>query len=160
MAMLEGDAYLGVFDGHGVDGHLVANFVSERLADLLQHASGDLSQQLLEANAQLRASDVPSQWSGTTAIVALLGASRVRVACVGDSRCVLGSSPPLPTASAADQSARGGGWLGRGWRGWLGHGGRGGRGWGGSEREGWSASDLSQEQTCLLPSERERIGEW
>lgn len=29
---------------------------------------------------------------GTTAIVALLNASRVTVACVGDSRCVLGTT--------------------------------------------------------------------
>ena len=64
--MPEGDAYLGVFDGHGVDGHLIASFVSERLAELLQHSPGDLSlsQQLLEANEQLRASAVPSEWSG------------------------------------------------------------------------------------------------
>ena len=64
--MPEGDAYLGVFDGHGVDGHLIASFVSERLAELLLHSPGDLSlsQQLLEANEQLRASAVPSEWSG------------------------------------------------------------------------------------------------
>ena len=155
----EGDAFLGVFDGHGVDGHLVASFVSERLAELLLHSFGDLSQQIGEANDQLCASAVPSEWSGTTAIVALLGADRVRVACVGDSRCVLGSSTPLPAAPASAQPATGGnGWLGRGGRGWLGRGGRGWRGWCSGERGAWTAADLSQGQTCLLPSERERIG--
>ena len=155
----EGDAFLGVFDGHGVDGHLVASFVSERLAELLLHSFGDLSQQIGEANDLLRASAVPSEWSGTTAIVALLGADRVRVACVGDSRCVLGSSTPLPAAPASAQPATGGnGWLGRGGRGWLGRGGRGWRGWCSGERGAWTAADLSQGQTCLLPSERERIG--
>ena len=68
--MPEGDAYLAVFDGHGVDGHLIASFVSERLAELLLHSPGDLSlsQQLLEANEQLRASAVPSEWSGAAAM--------------------------------------------------------------------------------------------
>ena len=145
--MLDGGVYLGVFDGHGADGHLVASFVSERLADLLR-SSRDLSQQLVETNEQLRTAAVPSEFSGTTAIVALLGHRQVTVACVGDSRCVLGSAPVLLPAAHPGWRREAGAWLAAGGlRGLL----------GGARRAGWSARALSQEQTCALTSERERI---
>lgn len=65
----EGDAVLGVFDGHGAAGDLVASFVSDRLAELLLHSLGDLAHCIRDADDQLRASAVPSERSGTTAIV-------------------------------------------------------------------------------------------
>ena len=128
--MPDAEVLLGVFDGHGEHGDLVASFVGEHLAELLhnsctgkpeecQLSSSDLVSATLECGEMLRRSSVPSDVSGTTAIVALLGLRRLRVACVGDSRSVLGVQ--------------------------------------GGAREAWSAIDLSVDQKASVPSEGARI---
>ena len=76
---------LGVYDGHGKHGELCADFVSHALAelideerDLMLDAKYALKRAFHTADANLRgAEQIPSDLSGTTAIVALLREKRV-----------------------------------------------------------------------------------
>jgi protein phosphatase PTC2/3 len=131
--------FLGVFDGHGEHGGGVSSFVSECLAGLFggctSTSAGDHADIMLrfsECNELLRRSAVPSDYSGTTAIVALLASGHLRVACVGDSRCVLGSSlPAIPMVARRWPCRR--------------------------RQPRWFATELSEDQKASLASERARL---
>lgn len=85
-----------VMDGHGEFGHLVAQFVQEKLVEYLA-AETDLKQdpERCITNAvkrmcdQLAESNINIAFSGSTAIFAVKIVDRLYVCNVGDSRCVL-----------------------------------------------------------------------
>ena len=76
---------LGVYDGHGKHGELCADFVSRALAELIDeerdlklNAEHVLTRAFHTVDASLKgAEQIPSDLSGTTAIVALLREKRV-----------------------------------------------------------------------------------
>ena len=96
----------GVFDGHGRQGHDVSNFVKDYLPKLIvQDAcfktdvhSAILSgfaktQELLEHETTLK--NIDASASGTTCTIVVHCGSKLFVASVGDSRCVLAFPCPL-----------------------------------------------------------------
>ena len=98
IGQLGDDLLFAVYDGHGDCGRRVSRAVSRSVHAALSSAVDKmdkgplLTQALLSSDAALPESDAKS--SGTTAIVAILQqqpVARVLVACVGDSRCVLGA---------------------------------------------------------------------
>ena len=93
------DAIIGVYDGHGKHGHLVSNFVRQRLAEELRTipslddpaaAERALSEAHRKTNDALKASGIDVTVSGSTACTALKRGRHLHVANVGDSRAVLG----------------------------------------------------------------------
>jgi len=105
---LQGLTFVGVFDGHGPHGRLAAKFASDRIIEALAAQIGDLQSRsekkrlhaMREAcrvvNTDMqdhRQAGFDASLSGTTACFALVVASqrgtRVLLANVGDSRCVL-----------------------------------------------------------------------
>ncbi|KAI8869967.1 protein serine/threonine phosphatase 2C, partial [Ramicandelaber brevisporus] len=110
-------ALCGVFDGHGVEGHRVAAFVKRRLPMEVSRRFADFESDPIQAftrvfastNAALRArrsGPIDIYMSGTTATVALISATQVLVANLGDSRAILIQRPTqlteLPGNSGAD----------------------------------------------------------
>jgi len=97
---------IGVYDGHGPQGEKVSDWACQELIELLENESNKqlitpgaptdnpcatLGRCLFEVDETLKAKPtVPSNESGSTAIVALLRADRIFCGCVGDSRCVKG----------------------------------------------------------------------
>lgn len=97
-----GDAIIGVYDGHGQHGHLVSNFIKDRLASEIkaiepeqlrdpaaaEKAFSTAHQRVQEA---LKQSGIDVTLSGSTACTALKRGRQLLVANVGDSRAVLGT---------------------------------------------------------------------
>jgi len=101
---------LGVFDGHGAGGEIISKAAALLLVEMLEadaerlgeDTSGCMRDQLALVNKMMRDSeDIASSRCGTTAIVALLRAKSVSVACIGDSRCVLATLTPDGTGWSA-----------------------------------------------------------
>eukprot|EP00908_Phaeocystis_cordata_P015042 Transcript_26156.p1 GENE.Transcript_26156~~Transcript_26156.p1 ORF type:complete len:435 (-),score=166.00 Transcript_26156:190-1494(-) len=91
---------LAVYDGHGLHGELVSEFATFTYVDLLEADVENLKSDPVECMRKnmVKCDDlirkkrtVPSQDSGSTAIVALLSGNTITTACVGDSRCVKGT---------------------------------------------------------------------
>ncbi|KAI0530690.1 hypothetical protein KFK09_000237 [Dendrobium nobile] len=89
--------FFGVFDGHGQFGDQCANFVRDKLVDLLSADTGLVDDPVkaynsafLEVNSLLHNSDIDDSMSGTTAITVLVSGDTLFVANVGDSRAVAG----------------------------------------------------------------------
>lgn len=116
-AGIPGLAFIGVFDGHGPYGRTAAKFASDRLpAALAEHVAALRSRSekkrlkaMREAcrvvNTEMRAenqANFDASMSGTTACFALvIGGSRILLANVGDSRCVLARRAPDGTGIEA-----------------------------------------------------------
>ena len=91
-------ALLAVCDGHGSAGDVVAEYACTEIAERLAadpRATTDLGSALTRHIKEVDASmlamdDIPSDESGTTAVVLLLSESMAITANVGDSRAVLG----------------------------------------------------------------------
>ncbi|XXQ34511.1 PPM-type phosphatase domain-containing protein [Plasmodiophora brassicae] len=92
-------ALFGVFDGHGVHGHDVSEFVSHvlplKLMSMMSADDDDLRGSL--TNAFLETADalesnkkINSTYSGTTAVVSYVTKDKIVTANAGDSRAVLG----------------------------------------------------------------------
>lgn len=89
--------FFGVFDGHGQFGTQCANFVRDRLVDIL---SADIrllddpmkayNSAFLATNSQLHDSEIDDAMSGTTAITVFVSGDTLYIANVGDSRAVAG----------------------------------------------------------------------
>ncbi|XP_074580180.1 putative protein phosphatase 2C 35 [Curcuma longa] len=89
--------FFGVFDGHGQFGGQCAEFVRDKLTDLL---AGDARLQddpvkafhsaFVATNSALHDSEIDDSMSGTTAIAVLVSGDTLYVANVGDSRAVAG----------------------------------------------------------------------
>lgn len=97
-----GDAIIGVYDGHGQHGHLVSNFVKDRLAAEIRQIErehlrdpGTAEAALAAAHHRtqdaLKTSGIDVSLSGSTACTALKRGRRLLIANVGDSRAVLGT---------------------------------------------------------------------
>lgn len=93
----EDRSLFGVFDGHGVNGHHVSEFLVDKMSKLfLEHP--DLDEDTVESVTQifaktsdsLQKSSVDCTFSGSTGVVAFISNRRIYCANVGDSRCVLG----------------------------------------------------------------------
>lgn len=89
--------FFGVFDGHGVNGHLVSNFISTHIqnilvAKLLQNQAPDIA--LFNTYKALFDSLVRGQiditFSGSTAVTCLIQDDVIYCANAGDSRAILG----------------------------------------------------------------------
>ncbi|KAK9814008.1 hypothetical protein WJX73_008908 [Symbiochloris irregularis] len=90
-----------VFDGHGSEGHLCAQFAKNKLTDNLlsdktfkHDPQQGLRSALVLLNKQLHSSRIDDSMSGTTAIVGLIRDRTLYVANVGDSRAVLALQGP------------------------------------------------------------------
>jgi len=105
----ENAALFGVMDGHGEFGHLVAEFVKEKLPETLgteKCLREDPEKAILSAVKRMCDSLAQSQiniaFSGTTCVFGVLLDRRLYVGNIGDSRCVLcrqgpdGSLIPIP----------------------------------------------------------------
>ncbi|KAK9828313.1 hypothetical protein WJX74_008438 [Apatococcus lobatus] len=97
------NCFFAVFDGHGSNGTLCAQFSKEKVAGHLQdsiaahdQASSAMTTAMLETNEQLHQSPIDDSMSGTTAIAALVQGRDVTVANVGDSRAIMGHSTGGP----------------------------------------------------------------
>lgn len=99
--------FLGIFDGHGPDGHSVSDLARRVLLKLfIQHEkrSSDPGKALTETFIQtqniLEHSDVQASASGTTCTVAYhdVKANTITIAHVGDSRSVIGKGKDWRTA--------------------------------------------------------------
>ncbi|XP_059658911.1 probable protein phosphatase 2C 72 [Cornus florida] len=115
---MEGGAFCGVFDGHGMNGHIVSKLVRNRLPSLLRNQKNALSR--LNNNERVEGETAPKKnfckWkeacinafrvmdkeikllenldcscSGTTAVVVIRQDEDIVIANLGDSRAVLGT---------------------------------------------------------------------
>ena len=97
-----GDAVIGVYDGHGQHGHLVSNFIKDRIASELKAiepeqlrdpaaAERAFSAAHHRVQEALKTSGIDVTLSGSTACTALKRGRQLLVANVGDSRAVLGT---------------------------------------------------------------------
>ncbi|KAG0495701.1 hypothetical protein HPP92_000392 [Vanilla planifolia] len=89
--------FFGIFDGHGQYGAQCANFVRDKIVDLLSSdpqlvddPAKACHSAFLAANSLLHESDIDDSLSGTTAITVLVSGDTLFVANVGDSRAVVG----------------------------------------------------------------------
>ncbi|XP_020599694.1 probable protein phosphatase 2C 35 [Phalaenopsis equestris] len=89
--------FFGVFDGHGQFGAQCANFVRDKLVDILSADTELLDDPVkayhsafLAVNTLLHDSEIDDSMSGTTAITVLVSGETLFVANVGDSRAVVG----------------------------------------------------------------------
>ena len=108
----------GVFDGHGRQGHDVSNFVKDFLPKLIVQDSAfknddfetallngfQRTQELIEQETNLKTIDASA--SGTTCTIVIHKGSKVWVANVGDSRCVLASPCPVTGDLKAEDVTR------------------------------------------------------
>lgn len=94
-----GRALIGIFDGHGLQGHKVSNFLIHNIQEVLQlsysqMAPADLAKSFTDAchnlNVMLKkASFIETKLSGSTGVMVLVEPGRVTCSNVGDSRAIL-----------------------------------------------------------------------
>eukprot|EP00966_Prymnesium_polylepis_P141830 3274980-Prymnesium_polylepis.1 len=123
--------FFAVFDGHGHQGHKIAQFAADNYFAELELAALDNEDESAEnlllhatkmTDAKLRkVRSTAAQISGTTVIAALLSYDSISVACLGDSRAVLGRERQKP-------------------------------------KTGWEAVPLSVDQTIAVKAEADRAG--
>jgi len=97
---------LAVYDGHGRKGEQLSQFAAntmfEELEEVARATPDDTPEVLLRrataATDERMREEMPSlaQRNGTTMIAALLSPQSISVACVGDSRCVIGRARQAP----------------------------------------------------------------
>lgn len=89
-----GELVLGVFDGHGTEGHDVSRYFKQRLPKLLAASEAVDADSLVAALARterelIENCRVDTTLSGSTGVVVLVKGNELTVANVGDSRAVL-----------------------------------------------------------------------
>lgn len=89
-------ALFAAFDGHGINGEFVSEFLTNNLAQALldthrlQSATPAAFKEACRTlKAQLQRSPISCAFAGSTAVMAYVTESHIHVANVGDSRCVL-----------------------------------------------------------------------
>lgn len=97
------DFYVGVVDGHGMQGKQVSGYVGTQLGKKIANATKTVDRGQVEQDFQkafhstaeeLRRSGIEANESGTTAVTALKRGNQLFVANVGDSRAVLAREGP------------------------------------------------------------------
>ena len=92
------DFYVGVVDGHGMQGKQVSGYVGNHLGKKIANSRNSTEVAEIEQNFksafkstadELKRSGIEANESGTTAVTALRRGDNLYVANVGDSRCVL-----------------------------------------------------------------------
>ncbi|KAH9255564.1 hypothetical protein BASA81_006394 [Batrachochytrium salamandrivorans] len=90
-----GELVLGVFDGHGTEGHDVSKYFKQRLPKLLATTGGEVDESSLVAalarteRELIENCRVDTTLSGSTGVVVLVKGNELTVANIGDSRAVL-----------------------------------------------------------------------
>lgn len=93
-------ALFAVYDGHGLRGDKVAQFISQMISNKLEEHPGLVGDETAAFEHAFTAADkalapqkkMDAEWSGSTAVAALLRGDKVWVANVGDTRCILASN--------------------------------------------------------------------
>lgn len=88
--------FMGVFDGHGENGHRVSQYAAQKVPELFAEAlkagstpADAMKHACVETNTQLHHSvEIDDRVSGTTAITAFLHGSELYIGNVGDSRAI------------------------------------------------------------------------
>lgn len=91
---------LGIFDGHGPNGHIISTYASRRIMQLIAsdnyfYADTSLAMRNCFIECHKTLSELPDELgdantSGTCALVTAVMGRRIYTACTGNSRCVLG----------------------------------------------------------------------
>jgi len=93
----------GVYDGHGVNGHLVSNYIASNLPGVLkseiQKSKGHIASKVLHLTYQsifqgLTKSEIDVSYSGSTAVTCLIKGQLLMTANSGDSRAIVGFLDP------------------------------------------------------------------
>lgn len=94
--------FLMLFDGHGPNGHLIADFCIDfctkffytNFKDFLYDTKSTLKSLFLACDDELKTSSINSEFSGSTCVISFMTTSEIHTASVGDSRAVLLSISP------------------------------------------------------------------
>lgn len=90
-----------LFDGHGVNGHLVAKFCKDYMGEFFisQHekfqesAKAAIDEMVISCDLQLKKEKIDTGLSGTTAVALFINSLGIHVGSVGDSRAILSTVP-------------------------------------------------------------------
>ena len=97
----QGNLLAVLFDGHGVNGHLVAKFCKDFMGvffvnNFTKFESGPkptIEEMVLNCDLELKKSNIDTTMSGTTAVVVYINTQGIHVGSVGDSRAILSTIP-------------------------------------------------------------------
>ena len=100
-----------LFDGHGVNGHIVSKFCKDfmgsyfltNLDKFQKYEKASIEEMVITCDSELKKSNIDTNLSGTTAVVLYINTQGIHVGSVGDSRAVLSTIPK----SFADPSMSG-----------------------------------------------------
>lgn len=83
--------YLGVCDGHGINGHLVSEYISKNMPNYLQDTSDEsiIKSFNLTNNSLMNNSKIDCSLSGSTCTTLIVNLEKIICANLGDSRAVL-----------------------------------------------------------------------
>ena len=84
--------FIGICDGHGIQGHLISDYVSKNIPSLLNDLSDESIKQaylLIHNSLQNENNKIDSTLSGTTCTSIIVSQDKVICANVGDSRAIL-----------------------------------------------------------------------
>jgi serine/threonine protein phosphatase PrpC len=90
-----------LFDGHGVNGHLVARFCKDFMSDFFlkntkkfeDSPKSAIEEMVISCDTQLKKDKLDTLLSGTTAVVLYMNSQGIHVGSVGDSRAILSTIP-------------------------------------------------------------------
>ena len=86
--------YIGICDGHGMQGHLISEYVSKNLPNSLNDTNDESIKNAylsMQSSLQNENSKIDSSLSGTTCTSIIVSANNVICANVGDSRAIMAS---------------------------------------------------------------------
>jgi len=100
----KGSYLLGVFDGHGTNGHVVSQYIKQHLSNLVQQfliednsslyeeskVQISIRQSLSRIQRGLKSDNIDTKFSGSTFNTVIIRGKHLTCANVGDSRAVLG----------------------------------------------------------------------
>ena len=95
--ILQNTIFLMLFDGHGINGHLVAQFCIDfysqffykQFKDFLYDTKNTIKELFVRCDEALKESKIDCELSGATSIAIFITATHLYVASVGDSRAIL-----------------------------------------------------------------------